>query len=80
LARFFDQGVATFEEAVHLLPYMAIGIQMPIWVVGIEPDDFSEVRSHYDAMFAVATANGVACHSFESVWGAAMPIDEPGSA
>jgi len=69
MARFFDSGVATFEQAVGLLPYMRIGIQMPVWVVGIEPMEWAPVSQRYEWMYNVATANGIDCHSFETVRG-----------
>lgn len=34
VARFFDQGVATYEQVTRLLPYMGIGLQLPTVVVG----------------------------------------------
>ena len=70
VAKFFDSGVATFEQAVGLLPYMRIGIQMPIWIVGLEPVSWDPIRERYDLMHSVATRNGVSCHPFDVVFGA----------
>ena len=75
LARFFDQGITTFEQVETLLPYMAIGIQMPVWIVGLEPESFQEVKSRYSEMFDVAAANGLECHTFEDVMG--LPPEPP---
>jgi restriction endonuclease BglII len=77
LAKFFDSGVATYEQAVGLLPYMRIGIQMPVWIVGIEPTSWDEIRARYERMFSVATENGVACHNFESIFGATLEPPTP---
>lgn len=64
-ARRFDSNVATFESALKLLPYMAIGLQMPVWILGIEPHDFSAIKLHYEKMRQVCEAHGVSCCSFE---------------
>lgn len=75
-AKFFDSGVATFEQAIGLLPYMKIGIQMPIWIVGLEPSDWHPVNARYDEMHTVAISNGLECHSYGDVLGAAASISE----
>jgi hypothetical protein len=75
LARFFDSNVATYETAQRNKPYLAIGVQMPVWIVGIEPDDgFAEIGTQYEAMRALCTANGVDCHSFDTAIGAPKVI------
>jgi hypothetical protein len=76
MAKLIDQAVATFEQADGLRPYMAIGIQMPIWIAGIEPSSYGPVKSRYDEMFAVATANGLDCHDFATAMGAPMPVED----
>lgn len=70
VAKFFDSGVATFEQATGLLPYMRIGIQMPVWVVGLEPVSWDPIRERYDLMYSVAATHGVSCHPFDAVFGA----------
>lgn len=65
LGRMFDSGVATLEHARRLMPYLSIGIQMPIWICGIEPDDFDDIRNRYDEMLSVCEKNGVPCISFD---------------
>ena len=69
VARFFDQGVATYEQVVRLLPYMGIGLQLPTVVVGLDLNDWTPIRARYEEMRAVAEANGLDCHPFEAVFG-----------
>jgi hypothetical protein len=80
MAKYFDSGVTTYEQAVNLIPYMRIGIQMPVWVIGIEPADWTHVEQRYNHMFEVATANGIACHGFETIRGARLEPDVPAQA
>lgn len=80
MAKFFDSGVATYEQAVNLIPYMRIGIQMPIWVIGIQPASWEPVKERYDQMYEVATVNEVPCHPFAAVSGAQMEPEIPGTA
>lgn len=71
LARFFDSGVATFEVADKSRPFLAIGVQMPIWIIGIEPDDFEfAIGPRYREMWALCNTHGVHCHSWEAAIGA----------
>lgn len=70
LARFFDSGVTTFEAAKRHLPYLAIGIQMPICFVGFEPDDFDAIGERYEELRSQCEANGVNCHPFSTALGA----------
>jgi hypothetical protein len=67
MGKFFDSGIATYEQAVGLLPYMRIGIQMPIWLIGLEPNDWTPIAARYEEMYEVATENGVPCHTFDEV-------------
>ena len=69
VARFFDQGVATFEQVTRLLPYMGIGLQLPTVVVGLDLNDWAAVRARYEEMRAVAEENGLDCHTFDDVFG-----------
>jgi hypothetical protein len=69
LARFFDSGITTFEAANHYLPYLAIGIQMPICFVGIEPDSFDEIGQRYEELRALCEENGLECHPFSDALG-----------
>ncbi len=74
-ARFFDSGVATFEGVQRLLPYFAVGIQMPIWIVGIEPVDFAAIGERYEEMRRLCEANGLPCHPWDVAFGA-PPVAE----
>jgi hypothetical protein len=75
LARFHDQNVTTFELADRMRPYLSVGIQMPIWIIGIEPTDWSELQARYEAMFATCKDNGVDCHPYSSA--AKVPVENP---
>jgi hypothetical protein len=69
LARFFDSGVATFEAAKRHLPYLAIGIQMPICFLGFEPNSFDEIGSRYEELRELCELNGLECHPFAAALG-----------
>ena len=73
VTRLFDSGVATYEQAVNLLPYMKIGLALPTVVVGLDIVDWAPVEERYAEMYQVAAANGVECHSFEVVRGTDDP-------
>ena len=76
LARFFDSGVATFEIASKSRPFLAIGVQMPIWIIGIEPDDFEfAIGPRYREMWELCRSNGVECHPWEDALGAPAVVD-----
>ncbi len=75
VARFFDQGVATYEQVTRLLPYMGLGLQLPTVVVGLDLNDWSAIRRRYEEMRAVAEENGLECHPFETVFGAPLQLD-----
>jgi hypothetical protein len=80
VARFFDQGVATFEQVTRLLPYMGIGLQLPTVVVGLNLNEsgWHPVRERYDQMRDLCDANGLDCHPFEAVYGAPEQISFDG--
>lgn len=75
LAKFFDSGVATYETALKDIPYLAIGIQMPICIIGIEPNSFDEIGERYEEMRRLCEENGLACHTFEAALGAEVAIE-----
>jgi hypothetical protein len=77
MARFFDSGVATYGQALRLMPYMRIGLSLPTAIVGLDlsDDDWSLVGARYREMQSVAEANGVICRSFEDAWRA--PTSDP---
>lgn len=71
-AKFMDQGIATFEAAQALLPAMRLGIQMPIWIIGIEPTDWEPLETKYSEMLKTCEAAGIDCHPYESIDSAAL--------
>ena len=80
-ATFFDTNVATFETAIRNRPYLAIGVQLPIWIVGIEPEDFeTRIKPRYEEMFQLCALNDVRCHPFESVFRSPLRVDDSSEA
>jgi hypothetical protein len=79
LAKFFDSGVTTFEVAERLLPYLSIGIQMPIWFIGIEPEDYGPIGERYEEMRKLCEENGLSCHPFDIALGAPIPVEQESS-
>lgn len=79
LARFFDSGVTTFEAARRHLPYLAIGIQMPVCFVGFEPDSFDAIGDRYEELRRLCEENGLACHPFATALGADVMDPQTGS-
>lgn len=73
LARFFDQGQATWEQTIALLPYMRVGLQLPTAIIGADVNDWDAIEARYREMQALVEANGEACHSFEAILGAPDP-------
>jgi hypothetical protein len=78
VARFFDSGVATFEQAQRLLPFMRIGLSLPTAIIGLDlsDEDWGRVEKRYAEMQAVAETNGVVCRSFDEVRALPMPDQE----
>lgn len=80
LAKFFDSGVASFEAAQRDIPFLAIGVQMPICLLGFEPSSYDAIRSHYEQMRSLCSDNGLDCHSFDVALGANVRTEEePGA-
>ena len=75
LMKFHDSGVTTYELIDGLRPYLALSIQMPIWIVGLEPETWAEIQARYDEMYEVTTSNGEAAHPFSDIFGAEMAIE-----
>jgi hypothetical protein len=71
-AKFMDQGVATFEAAQALLPAMRLGIQMPIWIIGIEPSDWAPLEAKYVEMLDTCATGGIDCHPYASIDSASL--------
>jgi hypothetical protein len=76
LAKYFDSGVTTFEAAKRHIPYLVMGIQMPIWIVGIEPISFDDIGTRYGEMHTLCTNNGLDCHTFDETTSLATDIEE----
>jgi hypothetical protein len=76
LAKFFDSGVASFEAAVRDLPFLKIGVQMPICLIGFEPKSYGDIESRYEEMRALCEENGVDCHPFDVAYGADIKTEE----
>jgi hypothetical protein len=80
LAKFFDSGVASYEAALRDIPFLAVGIQMPICFIGLEPNSFDEIGNRYEEMRMLCEANGLECHDFAAALGADVQIEsEPGA-
>jgi hypothetical protein len=79
LARFFDSGVTTYEAAMRHLPYLAIGIQMPVCIVGFEPDNFDLIGERYEELRGQCEENGVECHPFSTALGAEIMDPQTGA-
>ena len=80
VARFFDLGVATYEQALRLLPFMRIGLSLPTAIVGLDlsADDWELVADRYLDMQRVAEENGVSVRPFEDVRRQPVEETEPG--
>lgn len=49
LANFIDENVAYFERVARELPHAKMSLTLPIFVLGIEPNDFSEIKACYNS-------------------------------
>jgi restriction endonuclease BglII len=47
-ANLIDENVAYFERVVRELPWAKMSLTLPIWVIAVEPDDYSAVRACYE--------------------------------
>jgi hypothetical protein len=47
-ASMIDENVANFERVARELPWAKMSLTLPIWVIGIEPDDWTAVRDCYE--------------------------------
>jgi Restriction endonuclease BglII len=78
LMKFHDSGVATFEKVDAMLPYLRIALQMPVWIVGLEPESWDDIRQRYEEMLTVAQDHGEECLPYETAFGVDIHIeDEP---
>ncbi len=44
-----DENIANFERVARELPWAKMSLTLPIWVIGIEPDDYSAIQACYEA-------------------------------
>ena len=47
-ANLIDENVASYERVLRELPWAKMSLTLPILVIGVEPDDYTEVRTQYD--------------------------------
>jgi hypothetical protein len=72
LANLIDENVAYFERVCRELPWAKMSLTLPIWVIGIEPDDFGPVRDCY----ASAAAAFLASQGNENAGVEAIPFEQ----
>jgi len=48
LANFIDDNISYFERVVRELPSAKLSLTLPILVLGVEPDNWNELKSCYD--------------------------------
>ena len=76
LATFFDQGLATWEQATGLLPYMRVGLQLPTAIIGLDVNDWTTIEARYNEMLDVLVANGESGHAFDVIRRAPPVLDD----
>ncbi len=47
-ANLIDENVAHFERVARELPWAKMSLTLPIWVIGIEPENYAPVRECYE--------------------------------
>jgi len=47
-ANLIDENVAYYERVLRELPWAKMSLTLPIWVLGIEPEDDTDIRARYD--------------------------------
>lgn len=67
MTRLFDSGVAMFEQAEKLLPAMNIGLALPTLIIGLEIDDWNQVKDRFSEMKRIAEEQALVCHDFDAV-------------
>lgn len=48
LANLIDENVACYERVRRELPWAKMSLTLPIWVIGVEPEDYGPVRACYE--------------------------------
>ena len=47
-ANLIDENVAHYERVCRELPWAKMSLTLPIWVIGVEPEDYSPLRDCYE--------------------------------
>ena len=47
-ANLIDENVAYYERVLRELPWAKMSLTLPIWVIGVEPDDYAPIKDCYD--------------------------------
>jgi len=47
-ANLIDENVAYYERVCRELPWAKMSLTLPIWVIGVEPEDYQAIRECYD--------------------------------
>jgi hypothetical protein len=55
-ANLIDENVAYFERVARELPAAKMSLTLPIWVLGVEPDDYDPIEVVYNRAFGVTRA------------------------
>ena len=63
-----------YEQVARFLPYMGIGLQLPSGG-RVDLERLDCCQGGYEEMQAEAEANGLDCHSFETVFGPPLEAD-----
>ena len=71
-ANLIDENVAYFERVARELPWAKMSLTLPIWVIGIEPEDYGPVRDCYQR----AAAKFVATRAKSGEVVVSIPFDE----
>ena len=71
-ANLIDENVAYFERVIRELPWAKMSLTLPIWVIGMEPDDYGSVRECYER----ASANFVDARRAAGEVVVPIPFDE----
>jgi hypothetical protein len=69
-ANLIDENVAYWERVNRELPSAKMSLTLPIWVIGIEPDNFEPLHQAYDKAFEVLRSQ----RDFHNI--AKIPYDE----
>lgn len=62
-------GPGTLRAGGFAPPVHASRIQLPTAIVGLDVNDWTDVRARYDQMQDLVESNGEVCHSFDAVMG-----------